>query len=195
LKPPTSLLPQSRLIMAWSHQAFRHSAVSIVASASAFLSGVMSFFTLLKARLYSIAIAGMERNSAHFRSLQAPCPSRPTPRSRIRSKDHRRWKCLYWVVEAQANEMKEMGWENRDISLRGTRAATYTYSSSIYTIPGIGHAPTRPTKPDGTPWACTKLLPSQVFCTACWGALHPCLSLILLLFAPSLLPFPSSSPS
>jgi hypothetical protein len=40
------------------HHAFRHSQASIMSSSSWFLSGVMSFFALLKTRSHSADIAG-----------------------------------------------------------------------------------------------------------------------------------------
>ena len=49
------------MIRPWSHQAFRHSLASIVASLRVLYSGVMSFWALLKVRSHSVAIAGIDR--------------------------------------------------------------------------------------------------------------------------------------
>jgi hypothetical protein len=53
--------PNCCSIRLFLRRAFRHSQASIISSFSWFLSGVMSFFALLKARSHSIDIAGQDR--------------------------------------------------------------------------------------------------------------------------------------
>src|SRR2546421_4395319 len=64
--------PNCCSIRLFLHHAFRHSQASIMSSSNWFLSGVMSFFALLKTRSHSADIAGQcERQS----------PSPPAPES------------------------------------------------------------------------------------------------------------------
>src|SRR5436305_4002483 len=53
--------PNCCSIRLFLHHAFRHSQASIMSSASWFLSGVMSFFALLKTRSHSVDIAGQDK--------------------------------------------------------------------------------------------------------------------------------------
>src|SRR3954452_24772741 len=62
--------PNCCSIKLFLHHAFRHSQASIMSSSSWFLSGVMSFFALLKTRSHSVDIAGQDRVSrAYWKSV------------------------------------------------------------------------------------------------------------------------------
>jgi hypothetical protein len=54
--------------------------------------------------------------------------------------------------------------------VRGTGAASYTYSATVYTTSGIRAHSTRPTRPEGAPGLIpspAQPSPAQAFCTAC----------------------------
>jgi hypothetical protein len=48
---------------------------------------------------------------------------------------------------------------------RGTRAAIYIYSATVYTTLSIRARPTRPTRSEGTPHRSTQASPGQAVCT------------------------------
>src|SRR5271170_4745220 len=58
--------PNCCSIRLFLHHAFRHSQASIMSSSSWFLSGVISFFALLKTRSHSVDIAGQDRVSRAY---------------------------------------------------------------------------------------------------------------------------------
>ena len=58
--------PNCCLIGLFLHHAFRHSQASMMSSSSWFLSGVMSFFILLKTRSHSVDVTRQDRVSRAY---------------------------------------------------------------------------------------------------------------------------------
>src|SRR5271156_1140461 len=61
-----SKCPNCCSIRLFLHHAFRHSQAPIMSSSSWFLSGVMSFFALLKTRSHLVDIGGQDRVSRAY---------------------------------------------------------------------------------------------------------------------------------